>query len=140
MKKITTILLIIIAFGCNAQTPDTLAYFTPEYVDSLLYVSSGIEAVNDNLLLENKVLLTANDSLNDVIKYLLSINDLIIHKDTCSLTIIDDRLKVEIIKRSHDVWVNIIDGEKRINADYFNYERKVMLMDSTYTVGSIYVK
>lgn len=115
MNKLTTLLLTIFALSCNAQEPDTLTYYSVEHVDSLINRIEFLESA-------------------------LNVNEVSVIADTFNLEIVDDRIKVEVNKIGYNVWVNVIDGYKRINSDYYNGVRSIMLMDSTHTVGSLYIR
>ena len=153
MRLEITILLAILILACKGQEPDIECYS----IDSVniretriiqkyeLKIDSVINSMYSQGYVDN-IMLTKDlkiDSLNQRIIFLetvLDINETSVIADTFNFEIVDDRIKVEIDKKGHDIWIDLIDGSKRINADYINYSRSIMLMDSTYTVGSIYIK
>jgi len=118
MKQITTILLIILALGCNAQEPDVHT-FSQSLLDSI-NISKQLEIDS----------LKARVSLLEIVLE-ESAKERIIDADTFYFELVDDRIKVEINKQGHNVWFNLIDGEYRINSDYINYETTIRLMSDT---------
>lgn len=133
MKTQFTIVLTILAFACQGQEPDIECY-----------------SEDTVLVRENRIIQTYKLKIDSVINSMYSqgyVDNIMLTKDlksviadTFNFEIVDDRIKVKIDKKGHDIWIDLIDGSKRINADYINYTRSIMLMDSTYTVGSIYIK
>lgn len=111
MKQIAIITLTILALSCSGQEPDTLAYYNIEYVDSLK---------NDY---EQRIV-----NLQSIIDTYSS-DEISVIADTFNFEIVDDRIKIEVNKLGHDCHVEIIDGEKRIDAYYVNYERIVNLTE-----------
>jgi len=104
MKHIITLLLTIFAIGCNAQEPDTLTYYSIEYVDSL----------------QNRI---------EFLESVIDISEVSVIADTFNFEIVDDRIKIEVNKLGHDCHVEIIDGNKKIDAYYIDYERSVSLTE-----------
>lgn len=121
MKKLLGLFLFMGVVMCSAQEPDVECY-SIGYVDSL------------ETNYKSKI-----DSLETLIEALNNQDEIDVIADTFSFNLVDDRLKIEVKKEAHNVWVNIIDGNKRINSDYVDYEGSVMVMDSTYTVGSLFI-
>lgn len=121
MKNIAIILLTFFAFSCNGQD---ICTYSQRYVDSVI---------------------NQYEFKLSICEEALNINEALINADTFSVQIYDDRLIIEVDKHGYDVWVNIIDGNKRINTDYINFERKVLFMDdsenlgTSHTVGSIMI-
>jgi hypothetical protein len=109
MKQITTILLTILALGCNAQEPH-LAY-SVEYVDSVI---NNYEQRIENF---QSMLDTYDASELDRIA------------DTLSVDVSDDRIKISLIKEGHNVWIDLIDQDTIISMTYLNYTRNVNLSE-----------
>jgi hypothetical protein len=104
----------------------------------LLFTSATCQEPDTHTYSQNII-----DSLNmriQLLEFELNVSETSVIADTFNFEIIDDRIKVEVNKQGHNVWVNIIDGQKRINADYINYTRQIVIMDSTFTVGSMYIR
>lgn len=101
MKNITTILLIILALGCNAQEPQTII----KHLDSL----NAVIAERDSVMLDQDRVI---DSLIDASKVL---NPLMI-ADTFNYTImgLTDSLKVSIEKTGEHIKIGLKNGEKII--------------------------
>ena len=118
MKTLTTLLLTIFTLSCVAQEP-RLTY-TKEYhyhvVDSIINHYEAIPTLPEN------------DTID-------------IWKDDFYFRIRDGRLDIEIKKVGFNVWYTLSDTEtnKRINADLFNFNRKILLMNDEATAGSLYI-
>lgn len=120
MKTITIIILLtIFIYSCNAQEPKTLNYYSVEYVDSL----KRVIAFKDSILLETFDVFEAK-------------------ADTFNYTLegINDNVLIKVDKKGSNVWVNIIDDYRRMNMYYVDGHRSSILMDSTYSVGSINIR
>lgn len=115
-KILTTILLTILFFGCKAQEPDFHGY-TQEYMDSVI-ISYEQRIENLSSILESPIYLTSSD--------------------TCKL-VSEGVIYSEINKKGDNVWYTLIDGSKRINADYIDGEIRIMIMDSLLTIGSAFI-
>lgn len=117
MKQITTIILAVLALACTAQEPDIECY-SVGYVDSIKSeYELRIEILSS--VLQSDVYETPEDS--------------------CILISDDGNIRAEIIKEGLNIWVNIIDGNKRINSDYINSESRVIIMNDSVTIGSLYI-
>lgn len=123
MKLKLLLISLVVATACSGQEPDTLFYFD--------------EAVHNSIVAEMQ---SKIDSIQAEFFLYKSSTEEIVIRDTFNLEIADDRIKIEIHKVNHNVWVDIIDGQKRINADYVDYQSKIVLMDSTDTVGRLYIR
>ena len=124
--RVIFVTLLFVGMTCNGQVPDTLIYIDRAEHESAM---AKKDATIDSLL----AILKTCQELQDT-------DDMSVVADTFRFQLVDNRVRVEVIKQGHNVWYNFEDGAKRINADYRNYERQVMLMDSTYTVGSLYIR
>ena len=134
MKKLTTILLTIFALACNGQEPDVSAYSTglnSKMMDSVK--AATIDSINN-------VYQTKIDSLNQRIDFLMnmaqSIPDLI-KADTLKLNLYDDNISIIVDKKGSNTWVDIIEGNNRLNADYVNGKNSIIIADSLTTIGSL---
>lgn len=111
MKQITTILLTIIALSCSGQKPDTLAYYPVQYVDSI------INNYEQRIANFQSILDTYDETEISVVS------------DTINFEVVDDRIKVEVTKEGHNVWIDLIDSDTIISMTYINYIRNVILSE-----------
>lgn len=126
MKYFLIVFSLFLVLACNGQRPDTLFYFDEDVHNAIVdEMQSDIDSIQ---------------SLLDLCRSALNSDELSVIADTFNLEIVDDRIKIELNKINHDVWIDIIDGSKRLNADYIIYEYNILVMDSTYTVGSMYLR
>lgn len=114
MKPLTTILIAFLVLGCFSQESDLNSYSVPL-----------------NKIMLDSVKAYTIDSVN-AMRY--------INPDTFDIKIDDGRIVIYLKKEGHNVWYDLMDDHKRINADYYDYTRRIMLMDSGYTVGSLYIR
>jgi len=124
--RFVLIALLFLGMKCNGQDLDTLIY-----IDRVKHEAAM--AAKDNTI----------DSLQSLLircREAQEVNDVVVIADTFRFEVKDTRVKATIVKQGHNVWFDFEDGLKRINADYLNYRRSCMLMDSTYTVGSLFVR
>ena len=100
MKYVTTILLFIWLFACNAQEPDTLIYYTQSDIDSIINQYENI----------------IGDCFNK--------DTIDIWKDDIYFRVRDGRLAIEITKHGYDFWFNAYDSNtgKLINTNYVDFE------------------
>lgn len=120
------ITLLFIGVTCQAQEPDTLIYIDrAEHEASMAVKDAAIDSLR-NLL--------------NICREFQNSNDMVVVGDTFRIEVMDSQVKATLKKEGHNVWYDFEDGDKRINADYFNYRRQIMLMDSTYTVGSLFYR
>ncbi len=124
--RLMFVVLVLVGTTCNGQEPDTLIYID--------------RAEHEAAMAEKQETIDSLQNLLDLCRELLVVKDVDVIADTFNVSIVDDRIKVSIKKEGYKVWYDLEDGYKRINADYTDYERKVMLMDSTHTVGSLYIR
>ena len=122
--------LLFVWVSCSGQELDTLIYIDV--------------AEHQSAIASKDVTIDSLQGLLDLCREFADIDVLSVVADTFEVTIIDDRVRVNVKKQGHKVWYNFEDGTKRINADYVGYRSSVLLMDSimdsTYTVGSLYVR
>ena len=123
MKQINTILLIILALGCNAQEPD-MHTFSQRLIDS---ISTAKQSEIDSL--------KARVSLLEIVLE-ESEKEKIVSADTFNFKIAGNNILIEIDKKGADMRFNLIDGDYRIYNDYFNSETTIRLMnDTTQVIG-----
>jgi len=120
------ILLFFISVICQGQDYDTLIYV--EKAKHLAKVET-LQLDIDSLQL-----------LLEMCRTFIDASGRVVVADTFDITLIDDRVRARIVKKGYNVWYLFEDGFKRINADYFDFKRKIMLIDSTYTTGSLYIR
>lgn len=119
MKKILVAFMFLGVVMCSATDPDIECY-SVGYVD-------GLKTDYQSQI----------DSLKAIIAVLNDQTEIDVIADTFSFNMVDDRLKITVKKEGYKVWYTLIDGTKRINTDYIDYESSIMIMDTNYTVGSL---
>ncbi|MBN2571882.1 MAG: hypothetical protein JXA68_07110 [Ignavibacteriales bacterium] len=60
--------------------------------------------------------------------------------DTFNFELSGNGVKIEVNKENKNIWVDVEDGYKRMNLDYYKGARSAIIMDSTYSVGTLYIK
>ena len=124
MKKITAILLTLIALGCNAQEPTTHTYYTLQQGDSL-----------------KEVILNKDAAIADKDAKIRELNVMLIHRefaDTTSLRLsgITDNSITSISKQGVNIVVSIQNENKRITSIFENGNRSTWFFNDSDTSKS----
>ncbi len=124
--KCFIVALLFSVMTCNGQEPDTLIYIdTEDHEQVIVDMQNTIDSLETLIeLLQSAI----ESSHQDIIA------------DTFQVSLQDNQIYVEVKKEGHNVWFRLVDGPKRMNAQYYDYERKIYLMDSTHSVGTLYIK
>jgi len=122
MKKLTTLLLTIIALSCNGQEPDLTGYTIGTYENNIAYRDSII------------AVLEAKNKLQSELLEALVVED---RTDTITKMINDGNIQITLIKEASNVWVSIIDVDYRINTNFVNGVTQIILMEDLKSIASI---
>jgi hypothetical protein len=94
MKILTTLLLLTALFlSCQAQKPDTLIYYNTEKLDSCIEIIEDLRAF---IVIQNEA---------------LTGNEMTVRADTYNFEIADDKIKVELNKIGHEVFISVLREE-----------------------------
>lgn len=124
--RLCFLILVFVSVTCNGQEPDTLIYID--------------RAEHEAAMNQKNLTIDSLQNLLDACRELQETDNIYIVADTFRVELQDARIKTVLNKQGHNVWFDLEDGSKRLNADYERYTRKILLMDSTYTVGSLFIK
>lgn len=161
MKILTTILLTFMLLAGYCQEPRILKYYSPEdlkqsnlrVIDSMTVVcNSKLDSLQQLLTLANSScdekdliidsaysVINKKDSIIYVRDAMIEIyQSPIIVADTFNIKIKDLNYGFDITLKKVDqnVWYDLVYGNMRLNADFFNLKSSTMIMDSLKTVTS----